>query len=159
MTDPEYIYYGTVTETGEIKLPGKKMRRELAAGLSGKRIRVVVSQERKRRSLDQNNYYWGCIVPAFLSAFREWSPDTGWNAEMIHEVLKARFLPLIREWGQTIVPETGEVIDEPLTTQKLTTSEFSHYKELIQQWGAEMGIIIADPGEQIEIFADEQHTL
>lgn len=158
MTDPEYIYFGSVTDTGEIKLPGQKMRRELAM-LAGRGIEVVVRPKRKRRSLDQNNYYWGCIVPAFLAAFREWSPDTGWNAEMIHEVLKARFLPLIREWGQTVVPDTGEVIDEPLTTRKLTTSEFSHYKELIQQWGAEMGIIIADPGEQIEIFADEQHTV
>lgn len=155
MTDPEYIYFGSVTDTGQIKLPGQKMRRELAAGFSGREFELIARPKRKRRSLDQNNYYWGCIVPAFLAAFREWSPDTGWNAEMIHEVLKRRFLPLIREWGQTVVPDTGEVIDEPLTTRKLTTSEFSHYKELIQQWGAEMGIIIADPGEQVEMFENQ----
>ena len=128
MSDPEYIYFGSVTADGQIRLPGKKMRRELAM-LAGRSIEVFVRPKRKRRSLDQNNYYWGCIIPAFLAAFRE--------------------------WGQTVVPETSEVIDEPLTTRKLTTSEFSDYKELIQQWGAEMGIIIADPGEQTEIVFDE----
>lgn len=125
--------------------------------LAGRSIEVIVRPKRKRRSLDQNNYYWGCIVPAIQSAFREYSPEVGWSAEMVHEVLKARFLPLIRTQERTVILETGEVVDVPLTTTKLTTTEFSTYKELIQQWAAEMGILIADPGEQVEMF--EKQTI
>ena len=148
MKDPEYIYFGTVKD-GQIKLPGKKMRRELA-NIDGP-IQVVIKKKRKRRSLDQNNYYWGCLVPALKSAFSEWSPETGWTSEMVHEYLKNRFLPQVREWGETVTPD-GEAIPEPATTKKLTTIEFSHYKELIQLWASTMDILIPDPGEQAEMF-------
>ncbi len=155
MTDPEYIYHGTVTETGEIKLPGKKMRRELAAGLSGKRIRVVVSQERKRTSSKQGRYYWGCIVQAFLSAFQDWDPETGWTDEKVHKELKGRYLPLVREWGQMVVPTTGEVVKEPMTTTKLDTAQREAYHAYCRKWAEEMDILIALPNEQVEMFENE----
>lgn len=153
MTDPEYIYFGTVTETGEIKLPGKKMRRELAAGLSGKRIRVVISQDRKRRSTPQLRYYWGCIVQGILHALQDLDPETGWTADGVHELLKFKFLPLVREWREYVNMETGEAIREPLTTTKLTTVEEEMYHDHCRKWGGEfLGISIALPNEQVEIM-------
>jgi len=150
MTDPEFTYFGT-KKGGEITLPGKKIRKEIAAGLPDGPIVVTFKRARKRRSLDQNNYYWGCVVPAFLASFRDWSPETGWNADMVHEVLKAKFLGKVREWPMTITPD-GEVIDVIPTTTKLTTSEFSDYTELARQWAASLDILIADPGEQMAMF-------
>lgn len=150
MRDPEFTYFGRVNERGEIELPGKKIRRELRL-LSGTLIEVRFRRKRKRRSVQENNYYWGCIVQSLVEAFREWDAEMGWTAEMVHEYLKQRFLPLVREWSQTITPH-GEVIDEPLTTTKLTTVEAETYYEMCRKWAAEMDVLIPLPNEQISIF-------
>lgn len=149
MSDPELIYFGHVDGNGSLHLPRKRMIKEIQS-LAGREVEVIIRRKRKRRSLPQNNWYWGVCVPAILHAFRDWSPDTGWNAEMVHEVLKQRFLPLIREWEEVAIPDTGEMVSVPMTTRKLTTTEFQDYKALVQQWAAEMGIIVPDPNEQVE---------
>ncbi len=155
MTDPEYIYHGTVTETGEIKLPGKKMRRELAM-LAGHRIEVKVRRQRNRRSTPQLRYYWGCIVQDILHALQELDPETGWRADGVHELLKFKFLPLVREWREYVNMETGEAIREPLTTTKLTTVEEEMYHDHCRKWGGEfLGISIALPNEQVELFENQ----
>lgn len=157
MTDPELIYFGKVEPDGTIKLPSKKLRQDMKMFV-GREIEVSIRRKRKRRSIQENNYYWGCIVAAFLAAFRDWDPETGWTAEMVHEYLKLKFLPLVREWGQMIVPLTGEVIDEPMTTRKLTTMEAELYYEYCRKHGAEMDIIIALPNEQMSIWQEEMQT-
>jgi len=49
MTDPELLYFGSISESGEIRLPGKKMRKELRA-LAGHEIEVRVRRKRRRTS-------------------------------------------------------------------------------------------------------------
>ena len=154
MTDPELTYFGNVEPDGTIKLPSKKLRQEVRI-LAGQNIEVRIRRKRKRRSVQENNYYWGCIVAAFLAAFRDFDPEMGWTADMVHEELKRRFLPRVREWGQTILP-TGEVLDEPMTTTKLTTVEAEDYYEHCRKWGAQdLDIIIPLPNEQMSIWQEE----
>lgn len=153
MKDPELEYYGK-TKGGVITLPSDKIRREIAAALPDCEIEVRFRQKRKRRSIQENNYYWACIVAAFVAAFRDWDTETGWTAGMVHEYLKLKFLPLVREWGQLVVPSTGEVIDAPMTTTKLTTVEAETYYEYCRKHGAEMDILIALPNEQMSIWQE-----
>jgi len=150
MTDPELTYYGEVTYSGEIRLP-KKMRAELEAAFRGKRIRVRFDKQKRRTTDSQREYYFAVIVQSFLMAFRDWSPDVGWTKEGVHEVLKLRFLPLVREWGFVVIPATGEVVKERMSTEKLSTVERELYHEHCRKWGAEMDIIIPLPNEQAEI--------
>lgn len=149
MNDPTLTYVGAVKDSA-IRIP-KRFKQEVCGLFEGKEIEVTVRRKRKRRSLPQNAYYWAVCVPAIRDAFREWDMETGWTAEMVHEVLKDRFLPMVREWGRVVIPATGEVIDEVPTTRKLTTTQFSEYVERIQHWAAEMGIVIPDPLEQAEM--------
>lgn len=158
MTDPELTYFGKVEPDGTIKLPSKKLRQEVRM-FAGQNIEVRIRRKRKRRSVQENNYYWGCIVVAFLAAFRDFDPEMGWTAEMVHEELKRRFLPRVREWGQTVLP-TGEIVDEPMTTTKLTTVEAEDYYEHCRKWGAQdLDIIIPLPNEQMSIWQEEPQTL
>jgi hypothetical protein len=151
MTDPDLTYYGEVTEAGEIRLP-KKMRAELAQAFRGKPIEVTVRRKRKRRSDPQNRYYWGCIIRDITASIREADPETGWSNEMVHEVLKSKFLPLVREWRQVVNEDTGEVVSEPPSTTKLTTTEQEVYHDHCRKWASEFfGIEIAAPNEQAEI--------
>ena len=152
--DPDLSYYGK-TRAGKIILPSDKIRKEVAGVFPDCEIKVTFQRKRKRRSIQENNYYWACIVASLLAAFRDWDPEMGWTADMVHDELKKRFLPRVREWGQTITSH-GEVIDEPLTTTKLTTIEAETYYEFCRKWGAEMDILIALPNEQAEIMFENQ---
>jgi hypothetical protein len=156
MTDPDLTYIGHVNEDGQISLP-KRMRAELAATFRGKDIEVRVRRKRKRTSDPQRRYYFGVIVEAITYAIREADPETGWNREMVHEVLKERFLPRVREWREYVNHETGEAIREPMTTTKLTTTEREMYHDHCRKFAAELfGITVPLPNEQAELFNIDQ---
>ena len=153
MNDPELIYIGQITNDGKIHLP-KKMRQEMASVFGGKNIEVRVRRKRSRRSLQANNYYWGCIVSPILYQFRQWDSETGWTIEMVHSILKEKFLPIVREWSGVVVPETGEYIPEPFTTTKLTKSEFADYCDHCAKYATQdLGIEIEKPQEQTVLFS------
>jgi hypothetical protein len=149
MTDPVLTYYGTKTGD-DLRFPSR-MRAEMLAALPDGEIEVTVRRKRVRTSDPQRRYYFGVIVEALLHVFREWSPDIGWTKEAVHEVLKERFLPLVREWGETVVPATGEVIRERMSTEKLTKTERELYHDHCRKFAAEMDIIIPLPNEQAEL--------
>jgi len=71
--------------------------------------------------------------------------------EKVHSELKRRFLPLVHEWREVVLP-TGEAITEPMSTEKLTTTEREFYHDYCRKFAAEMDIIIALPNEQAEMF-------
>ena len=149
MTDPDLIYFGHV-EGDQIKLP-RNMRKDLIAAFQGKEIEVVVRRKKKRKTDRQRKYYFECIVGGFLAAFSDWQPDFGWTKDAVHETLKLKFLPLVREWGEMVIPETGEAIREVMSTEKLTTVECEMYHEHCRKWAAELSIMIPLPNEQAEM--------
>ena len=159
MTDPELTYIGHVSEEGEITLP-KRMRAELVAAFRGKDFEIRARRKRKRTTDPQRRYYFGVIVEAITYAIREADPETGWTREMVHEVLKDRFLPLVREWREFVNTETGEAIREPLTTTKLTTTEREMYHDHCRKFAAEFfGVEIPLPNEQAEMFDIEKLSI
>lgn len=151
MSDPELIYHGHVDANGVLHLPRKQVQKEVAT-LAGKEVEVTIRRKRKRRSSPQLRYYWGCIVRDITAALRELDPETGWTPDGVHEVLKGKFLPLVREWREFVNEDTGEAIREPLTTTKLTTTEEELYHDHCRKWAAEfLGVDIALPNEQAEM--------
>ena len=147
MTDPVLTYYGTKEGT-DLRFP-KRMRAEIAASLPDGELEITVRRKRKRRSNEQNRYYWGCIVRDISETLRQDDPETGWTPDGVHEVLKFKFLPLVRDWREYVNTDTGEAIREPMTTAKLTTVEWETYSEHCRKFAAEFfGIVIPLPNEQ-----------
>jgi hypothetical protein len=110
------------------------------AMLPGKRIRVEVSEYRKRRSDEQNRYLWGCVYPAIISAGGE--QLRGWTSEDVHEYLLGEI------YGWETLEGFGRKRLRPLRrSSKMTTVEFSEYVAQIQQRMAVLGIYVPDPGE------------
>lgn len=107
---------------------------------------VIVRKKRKHRSLQQNNYYWGVVVPLVRDGLK----DSGImivTTEITHEFLKMKFLERIK-----IYDNSGEVTEIPGSTKDLTTSEMMDYIATIQIWGADfLNVNIPDPNEQIKI--------
>lgn len=152
MSDPKLTYFGRV-EDGQITLP-KRVRGEVCRVFEGKPIEVTFRRKRKRRSDQQNRYYWGVVVPLIVEAFIDLghSELVLGNAEshgMIHNLLKRRFLPD----GITLEDREGNVYELDPSTTKLTTVEMMEYTERIQAWAAEcLGINIPDPNEQLSLI-------
>jgi hypothetical protein len=93
------------------------------------------------RSLKQNDYYHGVVIPMVRSGLY----DVGYELRPtgVHEFLKYLLLDdeIIDEITWTYTTKEG-------STKELTTKEFSEFISKIQQWAAEyLNIYIPDPNE------------
>lgn len=140
--DQKLEYAGRVSDAGEITLP-KKFRAEVAKLFSGREIVVTFQRKKKRRSLNQNAFYWGVVIKMIKEAMN----DAGENVteQEVHEFLKFRFLRV-----QRTDPDTAELLYEyAKSTTVLSTVEFCLYLDSCVQFGAEMlGIVIPPPEDK-----------
>lgn len=140
MNDITLTYYGKVTDTGELQLPGRRIRKEVAQ-FAGKEIELTIRRKRKRRSDPQNRYYFGVVVEMVRLGLEGTTGET-FNADEAHEFLKSRFLEVL-----IIDKETGEEIGRmPGSTKKLTVQEFGEYIEKCCRFAAEyLGVNVPLP--------------
>lgn len=101
-------------------------------------VEVTVKHLYAKRSLSQNAYYRGVVVPLIADALTDaWGEDI--SEEEAHDQLKSLFNV------RTIDTENGTV-SLIGSTSKLTTVEFSAYVEKCVQWAASfLSINIPDP--------------
>ncbi len=94
-------------------------------------MEVIVRRPRVQRSLSQNSYYWGVVIPLFAEYCGYDDPQD------LHYALKVKFLSEPEEHG------LGRV----RSTSSLTTAEFTEYVERVRKLAAEHGVYVPDPGE------------
>ena len=113
---------------------------QIAQMREGTEVEVSVTRRRATRSLQQNKFLWG-VVYEYLSA------HTGYTADEIHDICKAKFLPK----RLAVCDGNGEVVDEFViggSTRPLNKIEFSEYVESIRRWAAaDLDCNIPDPNE------------
>jgi len=101
----------------------------------------------RTRSLGQNGYFHGVVLPIVLEGLR----NQGWDgmqdiddAKFVVKDLFAKRIP----YTNTRTGEMSELIQE---THKMTTIEFTQFIEQIIKWGAEyLGVQIPCPNEYIK---------
>jgi hypothetical protein len=130
MRQPSRIFRGKVGN-GRLWLELRDDFAKLIQTLEGKDIEVILRKQRKQRSLNQNSWYWGCIIPLL-------SEHCGYDAEEMHGALKERFL-------RDREHETNGLVKIRSSTS-LDTAEFTEYVESCRRLAAEMGVVIPDPG-------------
>jgi len=111
--------------------------------MEGKKVKVVVGEYKKRRSMAQNSYYWGVVIPRLLGLFNVNGNEM--DDEEMHIYVKEHILKLKKK---VFSPE-GEFQSIPGSTKKLTTDEFEEAMEKIRVWASEHGLIIPLPNEGI----------
>lgn len=89
----------------------------------GKYIEFQIVRHRQKRSLNQNAFYWGVVVPLVAEAIGESDPES------VHEAMKAKL-------NYYMVTAKGRDIRVPMSTADLSTVDFEAYLERIRQWGA-----------------------
>jgi len=140
------VYFGEVRDNGVHIFNRKRFDAEIQV-LNGKQVEITIRKKRRTRSLEQNAYYWGVVVPMIRKGLN----DAGWKfgLEQSHELMKAKFLQI-----EIVNEDTGEIIKSIGTTTNISTSEMMDYIASVQQWAAEfLSITIPDPGEQLKIEA------
>lgn len=96
---------------------------------------------KRRRSLNQNAYYWGSVVGPITQKFRDHGNNV--DCEEVHQFLKEH----VGKLKQALVSPDGEILTTIESTAKLSTTEMESYLEKVRAWAAEMGVRITLPNE------------
>jgi len=130
---------GDVDDAGKLTL-AKTARRDLARyvkTLTGKRVRVTVTEEKAKRSDPANRWHWGVAIPLIAN-------ELGYDRhehELVHYALVAKW------GGTTFDPKLGVEVPNKRSSQ-LTPAEFSDLMEWEVRFAAtDLGIVIPLPGE------------
>lgn len=104
-------------------------------GMVGLRVVVEIKAQRQRRSLSQNGYYWGVIIPFLCEA-------TGYTAEEMHDALKWKFLRRVPDG------DLGEGLATVGSTAGLSTKEFEIFTAAVREWASrDLECYIPEPNE------------
>lgn len=117
-----------IVQQGKVKLDQAPAFREYLHTLEGKRVEVSLEKQVRRRSLNQNAYYW--VILEMISK------ETGQDAAELHTAFKMKFSKHITLRG-LVIPQSSRTKD---------TSEFTEYIEQIRAWASEfLNMSIPDP--------------
>lgn len=95
----------------------------------GKPLRVIVTEDEKKRTDAANRFYWGAVLSAV--AEQAWVAGKQYSKDVWHEHFARQYLP-----HTEIVTPFGEVIARRKSTTELTVSEFSEYLQRVQSESA-----------------------
>ncbi len=114
----------------------------------GKDVYVNIREHKAKRSIKQNNWYYGVAIP-MIQAFLMDTQGEKYTKEEINQyhlntVIKPK-LETKAIFGKVCV------IYDIARTSDMSTTEFAEFKETIQVYWAEMELIIPDP-EQTEFL-------
>ena len=121
-------------KNGNVTYQNKELFDDHMLSYEGKTVVITVGEQKKRRSLNLNSYYWAVVVKLL-------SEETGYDKDEMHEVLKSMFL-------RTRYQIKGVWEDSTKSTTKLTHKEMSEFIEEVKRFASTtLGVYIPDPNE------------
>jgi hypothetical protein len=110
-----------------------------------KEVVISFSNLKRSRSNSQNKFYWGVVIPLIQNGLLEATGELRSSDNIHYKIL----LPLFSPINEIVNKNTGEIINEKLTSSDLTTTQFQIYFLEIQKWAAEfLNIDIPNPNEE-----------
>jgi hypothetical protein len=91
-------------------------------------VLLTFEKPKKKRSNNQNSYYWGLLIPITQNAIKD-SWGEIWTKEKVHDFYKLHF-----NFVEKVNEETGEVIKIQKSTTENTTSQQEEYHAQIRQF-------------------------
>ena len=126
------LFQGQITD-GKLLLDNKADFTGHLQSLDGKRVEVTVEKYRRKRTVDQNSYFHGVVIPLIAK-------ETGEDPETVKAFLKEKFaakLPAFKTW----IPKPTHLMD---------TVEMTELVERSRVWASEfLNTTIPDP-QQVE---------
>ena len=101
----------------------------------GRPLRVIVTEDEKKRTSEANRFYWGAVLTTI--AEQAWVDGRQFSKDVWHEHFARLYLP-----HTEIVTPYGEIISRRKSTTELTVAEFSEYLRRVQSDAASsLGVI------------------
>ena len=140
-------YTGSVTEGGTLRITNRaKFDKELTR-FAGKQVEIIVQKKRITRSLPLNKYWWGVVIPLVQERFEQLGNEC--SNEDVHEYLKGRY-----HYSEWVDEKTGEVLRLPLSTTRMTNTEFLTLIEKVKEFASTvLDVYIPDPNEDLKLIS------
>lgn len=131
---PVRIWKGRAVD-GNVILPALDVEQyqKLVESLEGRAVELILRPFRPARSSAANRYFHGVVVPLLAE-------HCGYTPEEMKDALKWKFLQVHFNDGQDKPPTV-------LSTSGLDTKQFGEFIEQCVRLGAEMGVVVPNPGE------------
>lgn len=113
------------------EMQDKRKLYDTLKSLHGK-YEIAFKKVRDNRSLSQNNYYWGVVLPYALEAVN--NEGNEWNLDDLHDFFKSEFL---KDFKVIIIDNLARQTKTVKSTSELNTKEFTDYIDRIVRWCAE----------------------
>jgi hypothetical protein len=140
---PPITAEGKLTDAGLIEIDAEAVR-SVRQYYADAKLLITVKKFSGKRSIQQNRWYRGCVLPALKEALTKLWGEEPTNEE-VHELLRQKFLS-----KEVSDPETGQVMLIPKSTASLTKEEFFVFVEKVRKWASEfLYINIPDPISQL----------
>lgn len=144
----EKLKHDGKVEGGVLKIKDRAaFAAQIARAFDGRAVEIIVQRRKRRRSNAQNAYWWGVAIPILGNLITEYNPDMVITKELVHEWAKAKWLPVILGTEEMTIETPAGPEPVAWTTTVLTTTQFMDLITLAQNWVAEFGGYLPDPGE------------
>ena len=122
----------------------RKYISDVIKSFEGANIIITIEKRKKKRSNNQNAFYFGIVIPIMMDAFKDaWGEY--YSAIEVHEALKSKYC-----YKEQINESTGEIIQIPSSTTNFSTIEWEEYIDKIRAFALEwFNVTIPMPNEQI----------
>lgn len=144
---PTITYNAIVNDDGVLHIIHRaKFDDDIARLFKGKDITITIERKHKKRSGNQNRYYWGAVIPIVKQGLY----DAGIILSSIetHELLKENC-----NKTEIVNERTGVVIERSGSTAALTPSEFMDYMTRVKYFCLEfLNVTIPEPQEQLSFI-------
>lgn len=103
---------------------------------------LTITKLRRGRTLNQNDWLWGCVYPILLDGLL----DAGWeftSVEQVHEFFKKQMVQ-----DKVVNYSTGEIVEIPRSTATMDTQQFSMYVDALRAYAEEfLNVTIPEPNK------------
>lgn len=140
------IEIDTRISEGQFRI-NKDLIRNAIKQFEGKEIKIVFKRKYKKRSNNENAFYWGVWIPILQRAILDtWGEIR--DANDVHEIIK-----LNCNYEEKINEDTGSFIRVPKSSTELNTYEWEfEFKQKIRQFALEFfNVTLPEPNEQLKI--------
>ena len=101
---------------------------------------VEVKQNKNTRSMNQNKYYWSCIVQTLAK-------ELGYTVDQMHDALKVKFST---QWIRIEHNNKEIPLQSVKSTTSMNTKDFEEYCEQIRIWAiVDLGITLRTPNQYV----------
>ena len=112
----------------------------------GRQIIIKIEKAKKKRSTQQNRFYYGVIIPIVQNCLKE--AGHVMTNESTHDLIKLKFL----KETLFVNEDTGEIIERIKSTTELSTSQFMDLLAEINNFTFEyFGVSLPSPNDDLTL--------